>query len=231
MSLTKIRNRGMTLVETILALAVASAMILMLVQWQRSATDDLKAKRSADSLQQFAQIASTYLDANRSTLQSIMSADSKTGQTLTDAQRLCVVGGDTVHPAFDPYLPSSGTHGQATCAVDAQWLINQRLLPSGAPVTNPYGQTWVAIFKLVYADYDNNAGTADTTNGDIEMLIVGTGGTAAPDDDLGLATQLLGGIGGSVPVADKTGCTASPQQACGAGGAWRTNVSRFTFSY
>jgi hypothetical protein len=190
----------------------------------------MRAKRNADSLQQFTQMAGHYLDANREAIMRVMNAESVAAGTA-EAQSFCVLGGVTTSPAFDPYRPAQVTHGRGTCAVDAQWLITRNLLPAGFAVTNPYGQRWVAIYRLVYADYDNNAGTPDTTQFDVQMLVAATGGSAIPNNELGMTVQLVGGIAGMYPDTANTPittCTAG--FICGPGG-WQVQVSDFEFTY
>lgn len=222
-------QRGITLVETILALTIASVMLVMLNQWLKNASDDLRAKRNADSLQQFAQMAGHYLDANRPALIAVMSASANDAATKAEAAKYCVIDDNTANPAFSPRL-AAGT-GKATCAVDAQWLINKKFLPSGFALTNAYRQKWVAVYRLVYADYDGNGSVgAAEQQGDIEMLVAATGGEPVQNNELGMTMQLMGGIGGMYPstAAPVAGCAAG--YICGPGG-WKVQVSDFEFSY
>lgn len=221
-------ERGITMVETFLALVIASFMLLLLTKWLQLANNDMRAKRNADSLQQFTQIAIHYLDANRDAIIRVMNAENKTDvATVAEAQKFCVLNNDPSKPAFDPYKPSSGTHGQGTCAVDVQWLIQKNLLPAGFALTNPYGQKWVAIYRLVYAEYVT--GTVSTQN-DVEMLVAATGGDAVNNNELGMTMQLMGGVAGMYPSA------ATPVPDCAAGyicgpGGWKVDTTKFEFTY
>lgn len=222
-------QHGITMVETILALAVASVMLFMLNQWLKSASDDMRAKRNADSLQQFSQMASHYLDANRTALVAVMSASVNDAAAKAEAAKYCVLGGVTATPAFNPRLAAGS--GKATCAIDAQWLISKKFLPDGFALTNAYGQKWVAIYRLVYADYDSSGAIgAAEQQGDVEMLVAATGGNAVQNNELGMTVQLMGGIAGMYPTnADPVaGCASG--YICGPGG-WRVLASDFEFSY
>lgn len=226
------RARGVTMVEVMLSLAVASLMLLMLSNWLRSANDDLRAKRNADSLQQFTQIALQYLDANRAGIVAAMSAPNKTDAAiLAEAAKYCVFNGNT---AFNPWQNGAG---EATCAVGRDWLVAKKLLPAGSASTNPYGQNWVAIYRLVYADYDGAGPNPVTTQGDVEVLVAATGGDAIPNNELGMTMQLLGGLAGMYPATITEGsvekssiATCADGYICGPGG-WTVKVSDFKVSY
>ncbi|QAU35244.1 hypothetical protein [Janthinobacterium sp. 17J80-10] len=222
-------QQGITMVETILALAVASVMLFMLNQWLKSANDDLRAKRNADSLQQFSQIAGHYLDANRNALVAVMSASVNDAAAKAEAAKYCVLNGVTANPAFNPRLAAGS--GKATCAVDAQWLISKKFLPDGFGLTNAYGQKWVAVYRLVYADYDSSGAIgAAEQQGDVEMLVAATGGNPTQNNELGMTVQLMGGVAGMYPTSSDPVAGCADGYICGPGG-WRVLASDFEFSY
>ena len=218
------RQRGIGLIESVLATIVGAFILIMMMRWMLASSNDLRAKRNADSLQQFTQMASIYLDANRDGLVKAMTDG-------TGAVTFCQINANPTTGASGTQANSVALH---TCALDANWLIYKGVLPAGVATTNPYGQRWIAIYKLVYADYDKNAGTPNTTQGDVEMLVVATGGTPTPADDLGLTMVLMGGTGGLVPAATwgtaGSPClyTAATKQACGTNG-WVADLSNFVF--
>lgn len=221
------RQSGFGLLETLMATFVGMFLIVMMVRWMMSASEDLRAKRNADSLQKFSQMAGIYLEANQDAIVRVMSAASVSAGTA-EAATVCILGGTTT---FNPRLTTALGLGKATCAVDAQWLITKGILPAGYPTTNAYGQSWVAIYRLVYADYDNNGSIGDEEQqGDVEILVVATGGTAASNEELATTTVLMGGSGGMVPVADGASvsslATCPDKTACGTNG-WRALLSNF----
>ncbi|MBI1891889.1 MAG: hypothetical protein HYS18_14680 [Burkholderiales bacterium] len=228
--------RGVTMVEVMLSLAIVSLMLLMLTRWMQWANDDLRAKRNADSLQQFTQMALQYLDINRAGIVGVLSAADKTNvAVIAEAKKYCVLNKDTDHPTFDP-RGNSVPYGKATCAIDKAWLEEKKLIPVGFPATNPYGQKWVAIYRLVYADYNGDTTIGATEHqGDIEVLVAATGGDVAPNNELGMTMQLLGGPGGMYPATLSDGTTSSVPTCdngyiCGPGG-WKVNVSDFKVTY
>lgn len=214
---------GMTLAELLVGMMVAIVMLLMLAKLQVEAVDDMRAKQTAESMQSFTQMAAQYLVANRPAVQAAADAG-------TTPEQYCVLGAS----------PTTGTGGTTannttlkTCAIDVAWLKWKKMVPMDFKETNSYGQKLVAIYRVVYADYDNNGGTADTTNGDIEMLVVGATNSgnerATTSKDLGLIADLMGGNGGIIPSGDWGACkyTGTDKQACGNGGGWRVDLTKF----
>lgn len=223
---TTSQQRGLSLVETILAAMVAAMMMISLVYLLKSSSDDLRAKRNADSLQQFAQMAGQYLDANRAgIIQALTDPGDATAAALYCKLNASTTDGSGGTVAYQ-FQKISSTNWKAVCATDANWLIWKNFLPSGYALTNPYGQKWIVIYRLVYAKYD---GANMTTQGDIEMLVVATGGIATPNAELGITTQLLGGVGGMYPDTTNAPVASCPSgKVCGSGG-WQTDLSNFTF--
>ncbi|CAN5767304.1 hypothetical protein BH11PSE12_BH11PSE12_32550 [soil metagenome] len=240
-------QQGFSLFGTVIAMIVAAMMLTMMAKWMNEATDDMRAKRNADSLLQFTQVAGHYLDANREAIMRVMNAETVAAGSA-EAALFCVVSLNGVNrTTFTPYKPA--THAATdtgTCAVDAQWLVSRGMLPTGFAVVNPYGQKWVAIYRLVYADYDNNVSTPNTTQFDVEMLVVATAANAlvpantraTPNNELGMTIQLVGGIAGMYPDtanAPVATCPVVPantgtQRICGPGG-WQVDPALFAVTY
>lgn len=216
-------QRGLAILEMALAIAVAGILIVGFMQWYLKSTDSAKAKNTADSLTQFRAAASAHFLANRKAYFTAM-ADG------TDADKLCLINVN----------PTTGTGGTNTftstlnrCAIDASFLKYVSALPANAPINNPYGERWVAIFKLVY---DKQVPHPPT--GGVEMLVVSATvdntkpvveADARRYDTALTAASYVAGQGGVVPDADRSTCVASRAantfQACGAG--WRYNLSDF----
>lgn len=191
------RQTGFTLFEMTLAMVVVVFTTLLIFRMQKSATDDLRAKNTADSMLLFVQGAQRYLDSNRAALVAAM-------RNGSDAANLCKVGSDTINDT-----------SKHTCAVDTAFLKGtKKILPDNIPDTNNFGQTWVAIYRLTNPSEANNE--------DVEILVVASGGEKIPSAQSGLAAQLLGGIGGFVP---DQGAVCS-KDVCGAGG-WAVNLADF----
>lgn len=208
---------GFSMFEILLAMVVVVFMSIMVVKMQKTSSDELHAKTNADSMQVFVQGAMSYLANNRADLVAVM----RTGvasDLVTPGSNWCGVWNGT---AFDAIYDKTTNH---TCAVDINWLKNvsptnpsnaaRNVLPAAVPATNYYGQTWVAIYKLVNA--------ADANSQDVEVLIVASGGSTTPSNEYSLAASLLGGAGGF--FAGNTSICGS--DICGSGG-WKTNLSDF----
>lgn len=202
----KISQAGITMVEVILSLVIASAFLVLMAVWQRNASDDLKAKRSADYQMTFTQAASRYVAANRS--------------NLVQAMRT-----NAASPFCSSFVQLSASPASYTCVVNLALLVSQNVLPASfSGTTNPYGQDLIAILKLA-----NPATGTDTANGgnqDIEILVVAANGTAITQTgQLGLTAELLGGVGGYVAPAGSSGLCPSGKDVCGAG--WSSTLSAF----
>lgn len=206
--------KGMTMVELILALAVASGFLVLMVTWQKNASDDLKAKRSADYLLTFTQAAGRYVATNRGVLVKAMRGD-------TSAATLAFCSATPVNLA----IPSKISFN---CVADLAKLVEKNALPSSFSGTkNAYGQDLVAIFRLA----NPATGATDVTfenggNQDIEILVVASAGDAiSKSNELGLAAELLGGVGGLVPPAGTSGLCPSGKDVCGSG--WSSTLAAF----
>lgn len=197
------RQAGVTMFEITLAMAVAVFMTVLIVKMQKSANDDLRAKTAADSMLVFVQAAQRYLDkdTNRASLVKAM-------WDGTNAGTLCRVWNGTTYDTINDTT-------KKTCAVDLKFLRDdKKILPSTVPLTNNFGQTWVAIYRKTKP--------TDQSDEDVEILVVASGGEKAVPAQYGLAAQLLGGIGGFVPDQG----AICGKDVCGSGG-WSVNLADF----
>jgi len=214
---------GLTLVETLLGMTVAMFMLIYMAQMQNRAGEDIRAKNAAEITQAFVQMSAQYLVANRSAIQKAM-------EDGTDANKWCVIDADPITGTGGSVANNTVLH---TCAIDVNWLIWNKVLPANSTITNPYNQKLVAVFRLIYADYDMNSATPHTTVGDVEMLALGTPNAGnertVGASELGLMSDLMGGNGGFVPSGTWGDCLYDlvQKQACGTGGAWRAQLGDF----
>ncbi|MBS1196297.1 MAG: hypothetical protein H6R18_82 [Proteobacteria bacterium] len=202
-------QRGMTIVELILALGVALMTLILLVNMHKNASDDLKAKRSADYLLTFTQAASRYAAANRDGLVKAMRNDSASQTDFCTSTVNLALSGKTSY----------------TCVTDLARLISKNALPASfAGSTNAYGQTLSAIFKL--ANPASGSELANGDNQDVEILVVANNGVPITQtSELGLAVELLGGVGGFVPPAGTSGLCPAGKEVCGPG--WASTLADF----
>lgn len=217
----KRQHRGTSLLEIALALIVLSLVYVGAMQWITRQQDAVAAKAVSTDHTQFTAAARAFFEANRSAFVAAM----KDG---TGADKLCLVRVD----------PSSGA-GVATfsaslhrCAIDASFLQQRAALPASAGAANAYGESWVAVFRLVY----DNASPPQPTGG-VETWITSAavGGTMPmavapyPYDRAATAAGFLEGNGGVVADKDRSTCVASASanrfEACGAG--WRVDLKNF----
>lgn len=116
---------------------------------------------------------------------------------------------------FSAVLGASSTTTPATITVPM--LISTGFLPQGFQALNPYGQTWQVEALQAPA-------------GQIQALVMSTGGTPVPTRDAARITAQAGAEGGI--VGGGTGNLASPTcaagQACGAFGGWKIATSGYT---
>lgn len=216
------RQRGFSMIEAILSVVILSAIVLFFTQTQVQTNRELQSKQTAEAMENFTEIASQYLLQNRAAMLDAL----KTG---AGANTLCVINAD----------PSTGVGTTAfnttlhTCAVDVSFLKFKKVVPLSYKETNHLKQKWTAIYRLVYADYDNNAATAPTEQGSVEMLVIGArnGGEerAASADDALLTASITGYTGGYVPNGTWGGCSYSgtDKRACGISGDWEANLAEF----
>lgn len=225
MKKTSIKKRkllGISLAEAGLALALALGVMALMAFQNKQSANDLRAQAAAESLKDFQRYALLYLAQHRDGVIAA-SADG------TDAASFCVLNADPATGVGDSGVDLT----KKTCAIDVSWLKYKKIVPSHHPELNPYRQKWVAIFRNVFDDYDNNAVTPDTSQGDLELLVVATSTsneTVLTVDEMLLAASLAGGNAGFVPSTTVGGCggeDAAQRQACAATGGWRVALENF----
>lgn len=213
---------GFGLVEILLALAIGSLLFLFNAQIQQQSNKDLKSKEMAESMQTFTDNATQYLLANRADLIQAMTDG-------TGAASWCVINANT-STGVGTTAVNTTLH---TCAVDVTFMKFKKVVPSNYRETNSLNQRWTAIYRLIYEDYDNNAGTAPDSNGSVEMLVVGAtnGGKEKTGDvnDTVLTATIAGFNGGYIPNGQWGACqyNGTAKRACAAGGGWNADLSKF----
>jgi len=151
------KQRGVTLLEALLATAIAALMMGALVQLLSESQTELRAKNVADQIRDFQRVAAHYFQSNKSQVMQAMENDNN-----REAGQYCRVN-----------VKRDGTGGQAafdtkrhTCMIDASFLQARRMLPERGAHKTVHGEKLVAIFKRRYDD-DN-----DLLTQDVEMLVL-----------------------------------------------------------
>ncbi|WMT47908.1 MAG: shufflon system plasmid conjugative transfer pilus tip adhesin PilV [Acidithiobacillus caldus] len=127
-----------------------------------------------------------------------------------------------IQKAADGYITANAAaiEGTATstnpATITIPMLVNTGYLPNGFQANNPYGQTWeVQVLQ--------------PSPGQLQALVLSTGGNPVPTRSLGLAAQIAGAAGGVVGGGSGTssvpGCGAG--QACGVYSGWKVPTSGF----
>lgn len=204
------RQTGVSLVEVILGMVVAVAMMLYMGKMQSITSGEMRAKLAAEAMQSLHNAAFQHFLSNRSGILAAI----KTNTTPGD---FCQVGAD-------PLTGTGGTVARTatTCAIDVNWLKWKQALPAEYRATNPYHQKLQVVYRL-----------ANAVAEDFEMLIIGgaNGGNemVASIDELGVAAELMGGNGGFVPPADVGSCLYNgvTKQACGYSGGWKIDLANY----
>ncbi len=218
------RHQGTSLLEIALALIVLSLVYVSAMPWITRQQDAVAAKSVSTDHTQFAAAARAYFEANRAAFVTAM----KDG---TGADKLCLVNVDPTSGIGTPTYAAS-LH---RCAIDASFLQQRAALPATASGTNAYGESWVAVFRLVY----DGASPPQPTGG-VETWITSAalGGASPisaapyPYDRAATAAGFLEGNGGVVADKDRSTCISSTSanrfEACGAG--WRVDLKNFLTS-
>ncbi|AEK57825.1 prepilin [Acidithiobacillus caldus SM-1] len=127
-----------------------------------------------------------------------------------------------IQKAAEGYITANAAaiEGTATstnpATITIPMLVNTGYLPNGFQANNPYGQTWeVQVLQ--------------PSPGQLQALVLSTGGNPVPTRSLGLAAQIAGAAGGVVGGGSGTssvpGCGAG--QACGVYSGWKVPTSGF----
>jgi type II secretory pathway pseudopilin PulG len=215
------RNQhGMVLADILLAVAITGLILAASLPLLSRNADELSARAVADDLKAFKASAEEHFKANRTAYEAAMTDG-------TGAATLCRLGVNPADGSGGIVAASTTLH---TCAIDATMLRFLKVLPAGGPTRNAYGESWVAVYRMVYR------GTLPT--GGVEALYASaaTDGSAVAVpanarryQTARTAAGYLGGTGGAIPDGDREVCVArrasATYQACGA--AWRVNLADF----
>lgn len=216
-----VRQRGITLIETLLGLSVSAVILVAVASMLRENNTELRARAVADQQAAFASAAGQYFLNNRSAMLEAM-------RDGTGASDHCKVGASAVDGTGGTLAVNTTKH---TCALDVAFLKWKQAVPSSFRETNIHQQKLVAIFKRVY--------DGTTATDAVEMLVVGARNGGAENSvtdlrELALTAELVGGNGGFAPSRDYTVCRrdagTSTYEACGAQGGWRANLLDFVNS-
>jgi len=206
--------RGISLVEVLLAIAVATAMLAGAFKLMVDNQRELRAQRVAEHLQTVQQAAAEYFLLHRGEMLDAMADGEPTPRHCRIAIDENGEGGSATH------------NGQLhTCTLDTSVLRHAGLLPAQFSPNNAYGEQWLAIFRRIY--YNNEA------TGHADMLLVAVQEDPLPygtryQDSLAVMNR-LGGSGGLIPDGVRGPCVFDPAaerfDACGNG--WRVNLRDF----
>lgn len=214
-------QRGLSLIEAALGLALALLIMVSMSMMSQRAANDMRAQAAADSLRDFNRFVVLYLMAHRDAIL-------KASGTGEDAEAYCVLNADIETGEGEVAVDTT----RKTCSIDVSWLKHKRIVPAHYPDMNPYRQRWVAIYRNVFDDYDNDPDTPDISQGDIELLIVGVGATSITPtiDELMLGASLVGGHGGVMPSRTTGACQGddpATREACGMTSGWKVRLNDF----
>lgn len=213
-------QRGMALADILLAVAITGVIVAASMPLLTRNSDDLAARAMADDLKAFKAVAEEHFKANRTAYEAAMTDG-------TGAASLCKLG-------VNPDDGSGGTVANSialhTCAIDGTMLRFLKMLPDTFRRRNGYGESWVAVYRMVYN------GTSPTGGVEAIFASAATDGSAiaVPANarryqSARTAAGYLGGNGGVVPDTDREVCVAqrsvTTYQACGDG--WKANLADF----
>jgi len=215
------KQRGMTLLEALLATAIAATMMGALVHLLSDSQTELRAKNVAEQIQGFQRVAAQYFQSHRSQLLDAMDANDKGEAKLYCQINVPPNNIDAGQPAFDLK--------RRTCMIDASLLQARHLLAKNALQRTAHGEKLVAVFRRLE---DENQ---DLT-GNVEMLVL-----SVLDDRASYArnpkrfvesssiASYLGATGGMLPDGDRGKCVVDPgagtYEVCGNG--WKLKLDDF----
>jgi|GEM_PF-882031 len=215
-------QRGVTLLEALLATAIAALMLGTLMQLLSDSQTELRAKNVADQIQNFQRVAAHYYQSNRSQIMQAMENDSN-----GEAGEYCRVNldknGKGGTPAFDL--------NKNTCMIDASLLQARRLLPERGTNKTAHGEKLVAIFKRRYDD------DKEILTQDVEMLVLtvldkksnGYTRNKARFSESSSIANYMGATGGVLPDQDRGKCIVDKSkglfEVCGNG--WKLDLQDF----
>jgi type II secretory pathway pseudopilin PulG len=204
-------QRGMSMVEVLLAVSVAVLMLASMTRLMGDARQEMRAQAAADNIRSFQTAAQQYYEANSEALLAAMADGSNAG----DYCRLNVdEDGDGGTAAY-----STSRH---TCAFDVSWLKAKLLLGENFRESTAQGEHLVAILRHIHDDDGEPTGNA-------ELLVVAADATTDASEsrhafNLAVAGN-LGFSGGLVPDRDRGVCNAYQYEVCGNG--WKVDLRDF----
>jgi type II secretory pathway pseudopilin PulG len=235
------RQRGWSLLESLLGLALMASVLAGVLTLQTRLADRRQGQLEADEVSSFTQLMAQYFIAHRLAMEAQMAGG--TSNASSTASNPCQInvtpsavagGGTGIVTGAGQGVPSSDPL-KHTCAVDTSLLLALGLWPSGMP-TERGGRRLVAIFRQVY--WAGQATGADevlvlyaaTQDGKIlsQGASVFQGREASFLELIEASQSLLGGTGGYVPPGHDVGaCQYNDQikQACGQ--AWAVSLADF----
>lgn len=184
-------QRGISLIEVILGVAILAVAMLAFVNMQSAQQDIQTGRTKGEELASVQSLFAQYFLTNRSEIMQAMAASAASDANV---QKHCVIRVDNLNAAVNPgstpgaagpngTLAWSGgagiNDGKKTCAFDLSLLQAKGLWPRNMSVTIVNPETggaarWVAIVKRVRAAGPDNVpgNTDDTLGDDAQMLIV-----------------------------------------------------------
>lgn len=213
-------QQGMALADVLLAVAVTGVIVAASMPLLSRNSDDLAAKAVADDLKEFKTVAEEHFKANRAAYEAAMTDG-------TGAASLCKLGVNPADGSGGTVANSTALH---TCAIDGTMLRFLKVLPATFRQRNAYGESWVAVYRMVYN------GTSPTGGVEAIFASAATDGSAVAVpanarryQSARTAAGYLGGNGGVIPDTDREVCVAKRSaviyQACGDG--WKANLADF----
>ncbi len=213
-------QHGIALADLLLAVAVTGLIVAGSMPLLSRHSDELAARALADDLKAFKVVAEEHFKSNRAVYEAAMTDG-------TGAAGLCRIGVNPVDGSGGTVANSTALH---TCAIDGKMLRFLKVLPATLRTRNAYGESWVAVYRMVY--------NGSTPTGAVEAIFASAStdgtGTAVPANArryqaARTAAGYLGGVGGTVPDTDREVCVAkratATYQACGDG--WKANLADF----
>ena len=231
------RQRGISLIESIIAVGLMGAALVLVTQYRVSETSVDTGRKEGQTLQSFQALAAQYFINNRSEIEAAINASSSSDPEVT---KHCVGFIDDIDDDLNLNPPNpadqngkvlwSGTKN--TCAFDLTLLQHKGLSPAfNVSHVHPSGGT--GTFRHV-AVFRREAGqTPDTLSADTQMLVLAVaenGGGSVPITSPVLKNfqgqmRVLGESGGVVPVGLYGDCTANSTKVEVCGQGWRFDLS------
>lgn len=179
-------KRAVTLLEVVMVLSVIAISFVGVAQLMSDSASSLRAKASAQKLEQIIDAAEAYASANAQRIdQWFDTAPANALLTIPVAKQTAVSGSPLGTPGF-------------------QSLQQAGFLPSGFIDQNAAGQSHAVLVKRMAEG--------------LELLVIGHGGRAFSDADLGRIASQIGVAGGA--VYSNEGAASPVTQITGAFGAW-----------